>query len=604
MMYRRPFLVLALAAALAAVWAPAATAATTSPSPLPSAGDGLTFKVGIAEDVDGMNPFTSWSSISTESFRIMYDFLTWYDVNYKPAPDLATKWTHNADGSVWTFTIRKGVKWQDGVPFTAHDIAFTYNYILKNKLWSYLSYLDHVTKVEAPNDTTLVITSDRPNAMMLSLYIPIVPEHLWSKIPAGKIETLTDPPTVGTGPFRFVKMDKGHYVKFTSNKQYFGGAPTIDTLYYEIYENADSLVQDYRTGALDVAYFESPTFLRSLQAMKGTQAVTVSRIGFHELGFNCWTSSKSKGNPLLRDARIREAVHWAIDQKKIVAQAMDGEAVVGSGVISPAAGDWHWQPTAAEAVHYDPAKARQILTAAGYIDRDGDGIREAPNGQKLSWRFDAMSDYPDDITAAKMITAWLKDVGIDARLNIADEGAFGDRVYDNADDDMYIWSWGGDIDPGFMLSCFTTAQILNWSDCEYSNPTYDAMYREQASAVDHAKRLALVHKMQKFLYEQAPYIVLWYNVDCQAYQADKWTGWQLVPPQNGRPIWTFLRGTYIGVKPVATQGGGGGLSGGALAGIVIAAVVVIGGVVLLLLRRRRGPDAVEEEWDGDTRGQE
>ena len=94
-----------------------------------------------------------------------------------------------------------------------------------------------------------------------------------------------------------------------------------------------------------------------------------------------------------------------------------------------------------------------------------------------------------------------------------DEGAFGDRVLDNADMDMYIWSWGGDIDPAFMLSCFTTTQILNWSDCMYSNPAYDALYKEQAAAVDRTQRLQIVHQMQQILYQQDPYIILWYNVD-------------------------------------------------------------------------------------------
>jgi len=606
-MKRRPILVLLLAVALTVLFAPATAAADMSPSPSPSpspvAGDGVTFKIGIGEDIDSMNPFTAWSSVSTESFRIMYNFLTWYDVDYKPVPDLATEWTHNADGTEWTFTIREGVTWHDGEPLTAHDVAFTYNYIIDNELWMYLQYLEHVTKVEAPDDTTVVITSSEPNAMVLALYIPIVPEHIWSRIPGSKIEKLTDPPVVGSGPFKLAEARKSQYVKFAANKDYFEGPPAIDTLYFRIYQNADTLVQDYRTGALDVGYFETPTFLRGVKDMAGSKAVTVDRIGFHELGFNCWTDPKSKGNPLLRDARIRQAVHWAIDKDKIVAQAMDDEATAGSGVISPAAGDWHWEPAAREKVTFDPAKAKQILTDAGYIDRDGDGIRESENGQKLSWRFDVMSAYQNDITAAKMITTWLKDVGIDARLNIADEGAFGDRVYDNADHDMYIWSWGGDIDPGFMLSCFTTTQILNWSDSEYSNKEYDELYREQAGAIDRTERLELVHQMQQHLYEQAPYIVLWYNVDCQAYQAAKWTGWELVPPKDGRPIWTFLRGTYTGVTPVVAEVVGGGLSGGAVVGIAITAVVVAAGIAYLLLRRRK-PAAVEEDSDADVSGRE
>ena len=598
-------LALALVALVALPAAPAATAAESpsasptaaSPSPttavpLPTASGKLIFKVGLGEDVDGVNPFRDYSSITWECFRLNYNFLTWYDVDYKPCPDLAESWSYSDGGKVWTFKIRQGVKWHDGQPLTARDVAFTYNYILKNDLWAYISYLEHVTKVEAPDDSTVVITSDRPNAGLLALYVPIVPEHLWSKIPGDKADTVKDPPTVGSGPFMIDEVRKSKYVSMKANKDYFAGTPTVDEVYFVIFQTADGLLQDYKAGNLDVAVFETPAYLRTVGAMKGSKAVAVDRIGLHELGFNTWTSPKSKGNPLLRDYRIRQAVHWAIDKQKIVQLQMDGRATVGTSVISPAAGDYHWNPPADELVTYNPDKARQILDAAGYKDRDGDGVRENAKGKKLDFRLAAMNAYANDIGAAKMINQWLKDVGIKTRLEIVDEGAFGTRVYDNADMDMFVWSWGGDIDPGFMLSTFTTAQILNWGDSEYSNPAYDRLYQEQAAAVERADRVKIVHQMQQILYDQAPYIALWYNVDCEAYRTDRWTGYQLVPPNNGRPVWTFLRGTYIGVKPKAAEStAAGGLSAGAIAGIVVA-VVVVGLVVWLVLRRR--PKSVEE----------
>ena len=574
-----------------ALLAAAPSVAVASPSPSPTQ---LTFKVGTGEDVDGVNPFRDYSSITWEAFRLNYNFLTWYDVDYKPVPDLAESWTHSADGKVWTFKIRSGVKWHDGQPLTAADIAFTYNYIIKYQLWAYIQYLEHVTRVEATDPTTLLITCDRPNAGLLALYIPILPEHLWKDVPGDKVDSLNDIPTVGSGPFEIDEVKKSKYVSMRANKEYFGGRPTVDEVYFMIYQSSDGLVQDYKAGNLDVAVFETPTYLRSVEDMAGSKAVAVDRIGFHELGFNTWTDKKSKGNPLLRDASIRQAVHWAIDKQKIVEQCMDGKATAGISVISPAAGDWHWNPPQDQLVTYDPTKAKAILDAAGYTDRDGDGIREDAEGKKLSFRLTALQQYPQDINAAKMIHQWLTEVGIDTKLEVVDEGAFGTRVYDNADMDMFLWYWGGDIDPGFMLSCFTTTQILNWSDSEYSNPEYDKLYVEQAAAVDRAKRLEIVHQMQQFLYDQAPYIVLWYNVDCEAYRTDKWTGYELVPKDDGRPVWTFLRGTYIGVKPrVVEAAGGGGLSGGAIAGIVVGAVVVVGAALFLVLRRRK-PKRAEE----------
>ena len=155
-----------------------------------------------------------------------------------------------------------------------------------------------------------------------------------------------------------------------------------------------------------------------------------------------------------------------------------------------------------------------------------------------------------------MIASWCDDVGIKLRLDQMDEGAFGDEVYDNADDDMFIWSWRGDIDPGFMLSTFTTTQILNWGDSQYSDPEYDALLRAQAEALDPAgpttpRRAGVTDQMQPILYRDTPYVILWYNMNLQAFRTDKWTGYGTGADQGaGRrsstsrvtPTWTSGRG--------------------------------------------------------------
>ncbi|MBE0527580.1 MAG: ABC transporter substrate-binding protein, partial [Thermoleophilia bacterium] len=163
---------------VAAVLLLAATAVAAAASPAPSAPP-VTYRIGITQDYDGMNPFSSWSSVTWESFRLGYDFLTWYDEDYEPAPDLATSWDTSPDGKTWTFAIREGMTWHDGVPLTAADIAFTYNLILDTEHWAYIQYLTGVTSVTAPDAATLVIETRKPNAGMLALYIPILPEHIW-----------------------------------------------------------------------------------------------------------------------------------------------------------------------------------------------------------------------------------------------------------------------------------------------------------------------------------------------------------------------------------------------------------------------------------------
>ena len=611
----RTHLIVLAAALTALLLLPAAALASASPRPSPysspaadasaSAGSSspLVYRIGLQSDVDNMNPFSTYNTIPWECFRVGYNFLTWYDADYKPAPDLAdpVPTVENGgvtdSGRVWTFHIRPNVKWSDGVPLTARDVAYTYNRILRQKLSMYLSYFTGVTKVEAPDDQTVVITSKRPNAVMTALYVPILPEHIWSKVPDPKVESYANVPMVSSGPFQVTEVKIGKYVKMERNPHYqdgFGAEPTVDEVLFEIYQTQDSLVADYKAGNLDAAIELDPGFYRSLKGVPGSTSVAAPGLGFHELGFNCWNSPKSKGNPLLRDVRIRQAVNWAIDKQAIAAIAMDGLAPAGTSLLSPVDTFFHWNVPPAEQYSYDPAKAKQILDDAGY-KMGPNGVRVAPNGKPLKFRLAALNEYPMDITAAKKISAYLKDVGIGITLQVMDENAFTNANYDNADDDLYIWSWTADIDPGYILSVFTTDQILNSSDSEYANPVYDKLYTAQAQAVIPAERKRIIDQMQQILYRDSPYSILWYNVLIQAFRTDKWTGYSHVPRGNdGAAFRNMLRTTYIDLKPVATvTTTSAGRSTGAIVAIVLAALVVIAIVVFVVMRRR--PKRVETE---------
>jgi peptide/nickel transport system substrate-binding protein len=588
--------------ALAALLLPA-TALAASPSSSASASSQVVFRIGLQSDVDNMNPFSTYMTIPWECFRVGYNFLTWYDANYAPTPDLADPVPTVANGGVtdggrvWTFHIRPNVKWSDGVPLTANDIAYTYNRILRQKLSFYLSYFTGVTKVEATDDHTVVITCKKPNAVMTALYVPILPEHIWSKVPDGKIDSYPNVPMVGSGPFQVTEVQNGKFVKMIRNPYYkdgFGKEPAVDEVLFDMYQTQDSLVADYKAGNLDAAIELNPGFYRSLKGLPGSTTVAAPGIGFHELGFNCYKSAKSKGNPLLRDVRIRQAINWAIDKKSIDAVAMDNLAPVGTSLLSPVDTLYHWNVPTDQQYSFDPAKAAKILDDAGY-KIGANGVRVAPDGKPLKFRLAAFNEYPMDITAVKKISGYLKDVGIATTLQVMDENAFTNDNFDSANNDLYIWSWTADIDPGYILGVFTTGQLLNGSDSEYSNPQYDKLYVEQAQAVDPAQRKQIIEQMQQILYRDSPYSILWYNVLIQAFRTDKWTGYSKVPVgETGAPFRNMLRTTYVDLKPVSSATTtSAGTSTGAIVAIVLAALVLIAIVVIVLMRRR--PKHVETE---------
>jgi peptide/nickel transport system substrate-binding protein len=595
---KRLVLLLAVAAAALAICALPLTAAAEE-SASPAADDAAVYKLGITQGYDGFNPFAHWSGPTWDTFRLCYNFLTWYDEDYQPVPDLATEWSTSDDGKVWTFQIREGMTWSDGEPLTARDIAYTYNRILDTEHWAYIQYLVGVTSVEAPDDATVVITCDEPNAGMLALYIPILPEHVWKDVSDDDLENYKNIPLVGSGPFILAEAKKDKWVKLVPNPEYpeeLGGPPQIDEFWYIFSQNMDSMVQDYKAGNLDAIVDWPASYYEDLKGIEGTTVSKAPAIGFVELGINCYDDPSSKGNPLLLDVAIRQAINYAVDKQSIVDASMGGLAPVATSLISPVQGIWHYDVPEEEQYTYDPEKAKQMLEDAGYTDADGDGVREDAKGNKLEFRFSAFNEYPEQQQAAKKIAAYCDDVGIKLTLDMMDEGAFSDQYYSDADGDLFIWSWRGDIDPGFMLSTFTTEQILNWGDSNYSNPEYDQLYDEQAQALnpedpsDPTARAEIVHEMQAILYRDSPYVILWYNINLQAFRTDKWEGYGLVPTGgDGAPFFNLTRTTYQELTPIAaeTAEDEGGTSTGLIVGIVIALVIVAAIVVWLLKRPKK-----------------
>ena len=214
---RRSLTAAGVAMALAVLLVVPVAVAAAAPSPDAAA---TVYQIGILADFDGINPFSAWSGPSRECFRLGYNFLTGYDREYKPVPELARGWQTSADGKTWTFHIIEGMQWQDGLPLTARDIAFTYNLILETRDVAYAQYLSGVTSVTAPDDATLVIETRRPNAGMLALSVPILPEHIWKKADPENLGGFNNWPMVGSGPFRVAELEKGKWIRLAANQDY------------------------------------------------------------------------------------------------------------------------------------------------------------------------------------------------------------------------------------------------------------------------------------------------------------------------------------------------------------------------------------------------
>lgn len=505
-------------------------------------------RIGVTVEIDSLSPMISYSQIGYEVFSLIYDSLVTIDENLEPVGNLAKSWELSEDQTEWTFVLEEGVKWHDGEDFTSEDVKFTYDLLLQNPLGMYSGYLGGITEVSTPNDYTVVIITENPKANMLLNSAPILPEHIWKDVTVEELETWANEMPIGTGPFEFVEFNSGQFLKLSSNENYFKGQPAIDELIFVLYANSDTMAQSIKIGEIDAATNFNTSQLTSLEEEESIEAVSAVSLGFTELSFNAWEDPASNANPLLKDFNIRKAIELTINKQQILDLVYDGQGTVGTTLVPPE-GFYHYEPSDDELRSYDIAKANELLESSGYKDIDGDGIREDKDGNPLEFTFTLRADNSEEVKVGQMISGSAAEAGIKLNIETVDDGVLIDKIY-SGDFDMFIWGWGADLDPTTILNVMTTDQIGSMSDSNYSNKEYDDLFIKQQTIMDPDERQEVVWEMQRILYEEAPYMILFYDNSLQAVNTEKWTGWKRIPDSGGF-FFNLTNYNYLNVEPIA-----------------------------------------------------
>jgi peptide/nickel transport system substrate-binding protein len=570
----------------------------------------VTFKVGVLNDVDSLNPFIGVVTESREIRQTMYDTLTSTSVkDLSPVPGLATKWTTTPDGLIWTFTIRSGVKWSDGVPLTAQDVAYTFNRLLKGSFeqLNYGSYLANLATVTAPNNTTVVMRTRAPSPIMLRLAVPILPAHIWSKIGPQQVKSYkNEVGAVGSGPFVLAERTPGESIRLTANPNYWGGAPKIDELVYRVYGNADALGRALRNGDVDFADGLDAKLWNSLRNVTGIKTTAGAYSGFDELAFNTGAALDDgtpigDGNPALKNKKVRQALSYAIDRDAVVKRALNGNGTSGTTVIPPIYAALHQKP--ATRYTFDLDRAGRLLDAAGYT-KASNGERTTPGGDPFRLRLYTRQESTPSQQAGRLIQGWFGELGIPVTLKVIAEAELTEQIAQGTFD-MFEWGWVVEPDPDYQLSAFTCAKrsyrdggrvYPNLSDSFYCNPRYDRLYAEQARQIDPVKRAKTVRKMQQMLYDAAPYAVLYAYDDLQAHST-KFTGFVAQAAPDGVLLFQHGIGSYLNIEPARVTQPSGAPSdsdaGWLLPRLAIGGLIVVvgtfAGLAALERRRRRSP---------------
>jgi peptide/nickel transport system substrate-binding protein len=496
-------------------------------------------RVGWAGSPDTVNPGTAVLTEAYTVFALVYDTIYEYQLDGTYKLDIAESVDVSDDNLTYTFTIRQGVNFHDGEPMTAHDIAFSIDLYKNNEDFIYLNaYTVNFDSVQATDDTTVVLTllNPVPNIDYLLSYLYIVPEHIWQDHAVAPASTeFENVEMIGTGPFKMVEYRQNEFVHLAANAEHYGGAPKIAEVIFQTFESDDVLVQSLTSGQVDMITEMPATAVETLRADPNIQVVTgapsaplVADVIFNQVDpDNCPTDVGGicSGHPALRDRNVRLALAHATDKQKLIDIVLLGFGAPGLTLIPDGLGPWY--NNTLQDYAFDVDLANQILDDAGYLDADGDGVRDMPDGsQPLHFRMHWPSDSINAPRQAELLSEMWTEVGVSLELQAIDPDALTSECCPAFDFDIILWGWGSDPDPNLLLSVYATSEIPNgYNETGYSNPAYDELYEAQGVELDLNKRYELVWQMQEIVFNDVVYIIPYYEQAIQAYRVDKFTGW-------------------------------------------------------------------------------
>jgi len=514
------------------------TTTTTAPTGNPTTADELVLATLDTEfDLTAFD--FNYGYPGLEFVSLQYDTLTYVDESGAVTPWLATSWEANDDATEWTFQLRDDVFWHDGEQFTAEDAAFTVTY--ENEVVRQGVAFSAVTglEAEAVDDYTLIIRApssdvDLPGKLK-KLFI--VPQHVWEGVGAGlsideadiAVKEFDD--HTGTGPYKFVSFDGATYV-FEANDAYWNGTPTVRRILIPIISDVTAMFSALQSGEISASSTAVPP--ETVGQLEGTDGVTLAT---GEL-FGSMNVLMNHTKEPYSDVRVRNAIAKAIDIQDVIDTVTLGSATPGSiGMLHPS------QPESVPGLtpEYDPAGANALMDEAGYLDSDGDGIRELSDGTPISFDFYAWSEQPLMLRAGELVSEYLAEIGIEAKLTPTETNTALTYYWPSFDRasggvgsfDMVMSGWssaaievpGKAMDEYFHSDPVRGRFNLGW----YSNPDMDALLDELAVTIDADERVALMGEVQRKAFEDIPSVTLWYANSAFGYRNDVYDNWVALP---------------------------------------------------------------------------
>jgi len=491
----------------------------------------------------GFNPLNS--SYNLLSVGFIYEPLVYVNPlqNGKTTPMLASSWSWGAGNKSLTFTIRSGVKWSDGTPLTAADVAFTFNLMKKYPTLDLTGVWSVLSSVTATGTST--VTMDFSSVAVPYFYYiadqtPIVPQHIWSTIANPATATISKP--VGSGPYLMSKCSPSN-ITYTANPHYWQpGLPKIHTLQYPAFTSNNTANDTLANG----------------QAQWGAQYIPDIAAFYtsKNANYHYWfppvlnvAMVPNLTNPLLSNVKVREAISYAINRQQVSTIGESGYEPPANqaGIVTPTfTSSLNSSALASWGNGFNVAKAKTLLESAGYHP-GSDGIMTNASGQKLQFTVINIGDYSDWVASMQVIQQDLKAVGISiSPSNLSNTDYQADLFnghYQLAYVEQYTFGPGPYYELNNWLNSADTAPVGKQaaSDYErYSNPATDKLLDEYSTTTSAAMQQSILNQLQQVMVSQVPFIPVVEGVDWYQYDTTSITGWPTSSdPYAQPPVWAF-----------------------------------------------------------------
>ena len=451
-------------------------------------------------DASTLLPPLASDAASANINSLIYNGLVKYDGDLNLVGDLAESWDISPDGLTITFHLRKGVKWQDGAPFTAQDVLFPYQVMVDPKTPTAYSgdYLQ-VKKAEAPDDHTFRVTYPQPFAPALGSWgLNILPRHLLAGVDLTKSPLARHP--VGTGPYIFKEWRAGEKIALAYNPDYFEGRVYLNGYVYLVKPDTATMFMELKAGNLDRMGLNAIQYSRQTEYPKFQRMYQKYRympFSYIYLGYN-------QNDSRFADRRVRQALTHAINKKEIIDGVLMGLGQEAYGPYKP--GTWYYNPDVPK-FSYDPARAKALLAAAGWTP-NADGVLTKDGAP---FAFTILTNQGNDTRqrTAEIIQSRLRAIGILVKIRQVEWAAFLKEFIEKGRFEAILLGWNTGLDPDqFDIWSSTKTKPGELNVIGYKNPEVDKLLAEGRHTFDREKRRQAYFRFQEIVAEDQPYTFL------------------------------------------------------------------------------------------------